>query len=143
MHLLHFIGHGFFEAAANTGGLVFEDDTGGADFVTAANLGLLLSDHDRCAWYSSTPVSPRGGRSAPFAGVAQRLVQGKVPAVVAMQFPITDAAAVALSQEFYRALADGLPADAALSEARKAVKLAGNDFEWGAPVLFSRSATTG
>ena len=45
VHLLHFIGHGFFDAAANTGGLIFEDDTGGADFVTAANLGLLLPDH--------------------------------------------------------------------------------------------------
>ena len=45
-----------------------------------------------------------------------------------------------LSQEFYRALADGLPADAALNEARKAIKLAGNNFEWGTPVLFSRSS---
>jgi len=36
---------------------------------------------------------------------------------------------VILSQEFYRALADGLPADAALNEARKAIKLAGNNFE--------------
>jgi formylglycine-generating enzyme required for sulfatase activity len=56
-----------------------------------------------------------------------------------MQFPISDAAAIALSREFYGALADGYPIDAALSEARKAVAEEGGPFEWGTPVLFSRS----
>lgn len=140
VHLLHFIGHGFFDAAANVGGLVFEDGDGGSDIVTASALGLLLHDHEplRLVFLNACEAG-RGGRRDPFAGVAQRLVQGGVPAVAALQFPITDRAALILSQEFYRALADGLPADAALSEARKAIKLAGDDPAWGTPVLFSRS----
>ncbi len=54
------------------------------------------------------------GRSNSFAGVAQQLVQQGVPAVLAMQFPVSDKAAIALSQDFYRSLSDGLPADAAV-----------------------------
>jgi formylglycine-generating enzyme required for sulfatase activity len=57
-----------------------------------------------------------------------------------MQFPVGDKAAIALAHEFYLALAGGMPVDAAVGEARKAVKATGNDLEWGTPVLFSRSA---
>jgi glutathione S-transferase len=39
----------------------------------------------------------------------------------------------------WEALADGLPADTALSQARKAVAAQGNRQEWATPVLFSRS----
>jgi hypothetical protein len=140
-HLLHFIGHGGFDPNADVGGLFFEDEAGGPAFTPAADLGMLLHDHPSLRlMFLNACESGRGGRRDPFAGVAQRLVQAGAPAVVAMQFPVTDAAAAILSQEFYRALADGLPADAALNEARKAIKLAGNAFEWGTPVLFSRSS---
>lgn len=83
----------------------------------------------------------RGGRSDLFAGVAQQLelVQQALPAVVAMQFPVSDQAAIALSHEFYRALADGYPLEAAVSEARKAIHGPAGNPEWGTPVLFSRS----
>jgi len=140
VHLLHFIGHGFFDPQSNSGGLVFENLAGQAEIVPAETLGMLLHDHTplRLAFLNACEGA-RGGRSDPFAGVAQRLVQQGVPAVLAMQFPVSDAAAIALSQEFYRALADGYPADAALSEARKAIASLGNDREWGTPVLFSRS----
>ncbi len=44
-----------------------------------------------------------------------------------------------LAHEFYGALADGYPVDAALTEARKAIKTEGNDLEWGTPVLYMRT----
>ena len=44
-----------------------------------------------------------------------------------------------LSQEFYAAIADGDPVDAALSEARMAVFASDNDVEWGTPVLYLRA----
>src|SRR3990172_1190293 len=75
----------------------------------------------------------------PFAGVAATLIQQGIPAVVAMQFEITDDAAIQLAQEFYGSLADGYPAEAALSEARKAIFASGNKMEWGTPVLYLRS----
>jgi hypothetical protein len=60
-----------------------------------------------------------------------------IPAVLAMQYAITDRAAVEFARVFYRALTYGLPVDEATTEARKAVSLAvSNSFEWGTPVLF-------
>ena len=138
MHLLHFVGHGFFDG--KQGGLIFEDDGRAAQLVTAETLAMLLHDHDSLRLvFLNACEGAASGRSDPFAGVAQRLVQRGVPAVLAMQFPVSDAAALALSQEFYRALADGYPADAALSEARKAIASQRAGAEWGTPVLFSRS----
>jgi hypothetical protein len=70
-------------------------------------------------------------------GVATLVRQG-IPAGLAMQFEIFEDAAITLAQEFYGAIADGYPVDAALSEARKAIFAANNDVEWGTPVLFMR-----
>lgn len=140
VHVLHFIGHGFFDPEQNLGSLIFEDARGQAQVVPAATLALLLHDHAPLRLvFLNACQGATSGRSSSFAGVAQQLVLAGLPAVVAMQFPVSDQAAIALSQEFYRALADGLPADAALSEARKAIVTQGNRYEWGTPVLFSRS----
>ena len=82
----------------------------------------------------------RSSRTDPFAGVAQLLVQGALPAVVAMQFPVTDAAAVVFASAFYEALAAGKPVDLALADARREVNLRGEegDIEWATPVLYMR-----
>jgi hypothetical protein len=56
-----------------------------------------------------------------------------------MQFEITDEAAITFAQEFYGAVADGYPVDAALAEARKAIFTQGNGLEWGTPVLYLRA----
>ena len=140
VHILHFVGHGGFDAADSTGGLIFEDAAGHADEVSAETLAMLLHDHAALRLiFLNACEGARSGRSDSFAGVAQRLVRQGIPAVLAMQFPVSDAAAIALSQAFYSALADGYPADTALSEARKAIAAQGNPLEWGTPVLFSRS----
>ena len=138
--ILHFIGHGGFDAAAGTGGLIFEDAAGHADEVPAKTLAMLLHDHAALRLiFLNACEGARSGRRDSFAGVAQRLVRQGIPAVLAMQFPVSDAAAIALSQAFYSAQADGYPADSAFSEARKAITAQGNPLEWGTPVLFSRS----
>ncbi len=140
VHVLHFVGHGFFDRGQNLSGLVFEDDAGRASIVPAEMFKTLLHDHDALRLvYLNACEGASNGRSDPFSGVAQQLVQQGVPAVVAMQFPVSDAAAVTLSREFYRALAGGYPVDAALSEARKAVLGQTGSPEWATPVLFSRS----
>jgi uncharacterized membrane protein HdeD (DUF308 family) len=58
--------------------------------------------------------------------------------VVAMQYEITDTAAIEFSRDFYEALADGLPVDAAVTEARAAVSM-DSMLEWGTPVLYMHS----
>ncbi len=49
-------------------------------------------------------------------------------------------ASIELSRTFYEAMADGMPVDAALAEARKAISLElENSLEWGTPVLHLRA----
>jgi CHAT domain-containing protein len=55
----------------------------------------------------------RTGLTDRYAGTAQTLVQQGVPAVIAMQFEITDQAAIDFSNTFYAAIADGYPVEAA------------------------------
>jgi hypothetical protein len=56
-----------------------------------------------------------------------------------MQFEITDDAAIIFAHELYAAIADGNPLEAALAEARGAIRDEGNLTEWGTPVLYSRA----
>lgn len=138
-HILHFIGHGGFEQATQDGVLILEDEQERGRSVSGQELGTLLHDHRsmRLAILNACEGA-RTSRTDPFAGTAQSLAQQGIPAVIAMQFEITDEAAVTFAQEFYGAVADGYPADAALAEARKAIFAQGNGLEWGTPVLYLR-----
>jgi CHAT domain-containing protein len=138
-HIFHFIGHGGFDAQTQAGMLAMEDDHGRYRLV-GEDLGMLLHDHRslRLAVLNSCEGA-RGDRSDPFSGTAQSLVQQGIPAVVAMQFEITDDAAITFGHVLYEAIADGYPLDAATTEARKAIYADGNLTEWGTPVLYLRA----
>jgi hypothetical protein len=101
---------------------------------------MLLHDHEslRLAILNACEGA-RTSRLDPFAGTAQTLVQQGIPAVIAMQFEITDDVAGTFAHEFYGAVADGYPIDAAVTEARKAIFASGHDVEWGTPVLYLRA----
>lgn len=139
-HVFHYIGHGDFDPSRQDGRLLLVNDFGEPWPITGEELGVLFQDHPslRLAVLNSCEGA-RGSVEDPFAGSAQSLVSAGVPAVVAMQFEVTDSAAITISKEFYGAIADGLPVDAALAEARKAVRLSGNEIEWGTPVLYMRA----
>jgi hypothetical protein len=78
----------------------------------------------------------------PFAGVASALVMAGVPAVVAMQFPVSDMAAIAFSARLYSALARGEPLEEAVDSGRMRIKaLAPDQREWATPVLFLGDTT--
>jgi hypothetical protein len=81
----------------------------------------------------------RNSRIDPFSGVATSLVQFDIPAVVAMQFEITDDAAIAFSDSLYTGLARGMPIDAAIAPARRAIVGAMREAEFATPVLYLRS----
>jgi outer membrane protein assembly factor BamD (BamD/ComL family) len=140
-HIFHFIGHGGFDTIADEGILAFEDETGTAQLLLATELGRLLADHRslRLALLNSCEGARASQRDI-FSSSAAVLVRRGLPAVLAMQYAITDRAAIEFSRAFYEALADGLPVDAAVCEARKAISLAiTNTIEWGTPVLYMRS----
>ncbi|MGE0599994.1 MAG: CHAT domain-containing protein [Dehalococcoidia bacterium] len=139
-HILHFVGHGGFDEATQDGLLVFEDEQGRGNEVSATYLSTLLHDADslRLAVLNACDGA-RGSRTDQFSGVAQSLLQQGVPAVVAMQFEISDDAALTFAREFYGAFSEGLPLEAALAEARKSMFAEQNDSEWATPVLYLRS----
>jgi len=56
-----------------------------------------------------------------FVGMAPQLIEAGVPAVVAMQFEISDKAAIAFSNATYLALTSSQPVDAAVTLARQAI----------------------
>ncbi|PYU57967.1 MAG: hypothetical protein DMG55_18190 [Acidobacteria bacterium] len=139
-HVFHFIGHGGFDEAAQDGVLQFEDESGMSYPVRGEMLGMQLHDHRslRLAVLNACEGA-RSSRQDPFSGVAQSLLQQRVPAVIAMQFEISDAAAKVFALEFYRAVAEGNPVDAAVCESRKALFKEEFGQEWATPVLYMRS----
>lgn len=139
-HIFHFIGHGAFDPVSQDGVLLMCGEDGCGRAVGSQELGAVL--HDFRSLRLAVLNACEGARAAegdPFAGVAQELVRQRLPAVIAMQFEISDEAAVKLSHEFYQALAEGAPVDAALAQARQALYDASPDVEWGTPVLYLRA----
>ncbi len=139
-HVLHFMGHGGL-GLAGEGMLCFEDGDGGVRAVSGPELAQQLRDFKSLRLVVLNACdSARAVAAAPFTGAATALLQAGVPAVLAMQFPITDEAALAFSQMFYRRLAAGDPVDTAVAEGRLAVqrRLPGT-LEWGTPALFLRA----
>src|SRR5262249_15353187 len=145
-HVFHFIGHGRGPDAGDglpdgEGAIALADDNGRPHLLSASDLGMLLAAQPslRLAVLNSCEGAQSGERDL-FASTAAMLVLRGIPAVLAMQYEITDRAAIQFGSTFYRALASGIPIDVAATEARKAVKLEVRDSpEWGTPVLFMRS----
>jgi hypothetical protein len=140
-HVFHFIGHGGMDTSTERGVLVLEDDRGEPDVVEAETIaGILGAEKTLRLAVLNACEGGRASGSDIFAGTAQTLVQQDLPAVVAMQFEITDEAAITLTHDFYKSLAYGDLVDAALTEARRGLRFVKrNPLEWGTPVLYMRS----
>lgn len=140
-HVLHFVGHGGFDRPTGEGVVVMADEDGRSAKLSATQLGRLLADHNslRMVLLNSC-LGAKGSGTDVFSSTASILIRRGVPAVVAMQYEISDRAAIEFARSLYEALADGVPIDAAVAEARKAISFgSGNSIEWGTPVLHMRS----
>lgn len=143
-HVLHLVAHGD-QPAGGEGVVLLERPGGGPRLVGAEVLAQTLRDVPTLRLVvlgsCSTAAFPRRDGIDPFTGTAIALVAGGLPAVLAMQFPISDLAAVELGHGLYPALAAGEPIEAAVVEARQAIYTARPDtYEWATPVLFLRSS---
>jgi hypothetical protein len=143
------MGHGAFDPETGEAVLCFED----ADRRTVRVPAPWLAQHVK---QSSTirlvvlnaceTASLRRQRGQdPYTAAATALSMAGVPAVVAMQFPISDPAAIAFATGFYDALAHGDPVEAAVVNGRlaissEALRLRRATFEWVTPVLYLRGA---
>ena len=142
-HVLHFVGHGGFDEQNEEGLLILADDEGGQDYypLPASKLADLLRPHPTLRFVLlNSCEGARASRRDVFASTAATLVRRGVPAVLAMQYEISDKAAIEFSRSFYESIADGTPVDAAIADARVAISFAlRNSVEWGTPVLFTHS----
>jgi len=110
--------------------------------VGADDLSRLLGDHYtlRLVVLNACDTG-RGSALDVFSSTAGALVRRGVPAVVAMQFAISDPAAIRFAQTFYQNVAKRLPVDTSVMRARRALRRAKKDtLEWGTPVLYLRAA---
>jgi DNA-binding beta-propeller fold protein YncE len=135
-HIFHFIGHGDFDEQAEDGVLLFEGRGGRSHRVTGVDLGTILEDQHtlRLAVINAC----EGARVAlDSSGIAASLMRYGTPAVIAMQFEISDEAAIGFAEHFYESVARSHPIDEALADARRGMFAAGHGLEWATPVLFT------
>lgn len=139
--VLHFIGHGQYDENSKSAALAFEAEDGSAEDVSAETLGEILHDSPVRLVVLNSCESAASSPHDAFAGVAQRLVNVGVPAVIAMQFKILDTTAQLFSAAFYSSLIDNYSIEAAATAARmKIMAKARNDLlGWATPVLYMRA----
>lgn len=137
-HVFHFIGHGGYDKDSGDGYLIMEDEeNSGHQRLNGAGLAEHLQGRSFQLALLNACDGARASLIDPFGGTAQTLAEmAEIPAVIAMQFPITDKAAIDFAKVFYKAVADYCPVDTAMAEARRAIK----ESEWGTPALFMRSS---
>jgi hypothetical protein len=142
-HILHFIGHGGFDDSRGEGFLEFVDPGGGARQIYATDLGRLL--HDNTSLRLAVLNACESGRAAgadTFSSPAASFIRRGFPAAVAMQYEISDPAALVFAQALYGAIAAGQPLDRAVTDARTTVQMSQpGSLEWGTPVLYLRSTS--
>ncbi|MCB0231437.1 MAG: CHAT domain-containing protein, partial [Anaerolineae bacterium] len=138
-HVFHFVGHAAADGGSGEGVLLLADEQGKPDPLSATQLGRLLADQRslRLAVLNACQGA-KGNEQSLFSSLAAGLVRRGLPAVLAMQYDISDRAAVEFTGSFYSALAANLPIDAATSEGRKAIA-ALESAEWGTPLLIMRA----
>ena len=121
VHVLHFVGHGAYEADR---GFVYLEGAGNRPDpieanhfaeILAASQTLRLVTLNACS--TAYEHAQRG-----FSSVASLLVRKGLPAVIAMRNAIDDRVAVAFSKHLYGTLAGGEPVDVALTRARQQLR---------------------
>lgn len=136
--VVHYVGHGGYDRRASTGVLLLESDDGDVAPLTAQDGARLLRRYGVNLVVLNACETAKGA----WAGLAPALVRREIPAVVAMQWPVEDRAAIRFSGHFYRALAQGRTIDECVAEGRMGASAGGSDpLAWAATVLFLRSVS--
>ncbi len=143
---LHLICHGKFDRKNNAGYLYLEDATGQVARVDDATLAKLNSGHLKLVYLQACesgmrakPVAGEGldPKEISMVGVAARLVESGIPAVVAMQQPVEMDDARRMTMAFYQSLVRDGYVDLAVNAGRQAIASAGGD-RFSVPALYMR-----
>ncbi|MFJ7206810.1 CHAT domain-containing protein [Streptomyces sp. NPDC098789] len=144
-HVLHFIGHGDYDESADEGLIALVDSGGGADLVEASRLADLLREARPTPQLVvlNSCSSAQGGMRDVFSSTGATLVRSGISAAAAMQFTVSDGAAIRFAHGFYTALAHGRRIDEAAQSGRIAILGTGrHTLEWITPVLYVRGGVT-
>ncbi|MFD8233503.1 CHAT domain-containing protein [Streptomyces sp. NPDC059696] len=141
-HVLHCVCHGGFDEEGDEGYIQLSGDDGAAMRFHARDFRRLIerSPQLRLVVLNACESAVSGSQNV-FTSTAASLVEAGVPAVVAMQYEITDRAAFTFASAFYEWIAEGVPVDRAVTLAREEVKVRLGSLEWATPVLFLASET--
>ncbi|HEY0003856.1 MAG TPA: tetratricopeptide repeat protein [Pyrinomonadaceae bacterium] len=121
--IFHFTGHGI--APENGGGLLLEDAQGKSRPTSVAEVLQSLERGEnslRLVVLSGCQTS-RTINVAGFRDMARGLVRGRIPAVIAMQFSISDTGGLKFAESFYTRIAAGRTLELAVHAARRALLL--------------------
>ncbi|MDT5169665.1 MAG: hypothetical protein QOD02_2996 [Mycobacterium sp.] len=143
-HVLHFVGHGDYDLKTDQGVLALVGPGGQANLVGADQLVDLLNQAQptpRLVVLNSCSSGEEGTQDL-FSGTAAALVHSGIGAVAAMQFTVSDPAAIAFAQGFYVAIAHGRSVDEASRSGRIGILQAPGTLEWVTPVLYVRGENT-
>ncbi len=140
-HIFHFMGHGGYWQEKGEGHLCFVGRDGNAERRKAREIAEVLREHLtlRLVVLNACRSAQIENRIAkiPFLATATALVAAGLPAVLAMQFPISDEAAIAFSRAFYTELPALESIETAVWMGRRAIKSV--SVEFGTPVLYLQS----
>ncbi len=140
--LLHFIGHGSADPLTGEGSLALEDGQGGRRDLGAKELARICRDLHRLRLITlnacdTALVTGEDVGLNPFAGVATALIQQGIPAVIAMQWTLSDPAGIRFGEALYRSLATKGDLLEAVEAGRHAIHIAEKgSLEWATPVLY-------
>jgi hypothetical protein len=121
VHVLHFDGHGVYDARMGLGYLLFENEKHKKDRVDANRLGTLLNRCGVPLMVLNACQSAAQEETNPYASVAARLIRTGVGSVLAMNYSVLVVAARKFVKAFYGGLADGLTVGRAVDEGRFAL----------------------
>jgi hypothetical protein len=138
--VVHYLGHGRFRDEG--GAVALKGDDGGTEWVSQERLARALCSAE---WSPSIVIlhACEGGASDyeyRYAGLAPSIVIAGVRCVIAMQYPVTNAAATLFSTTLYAALADHASLDRALQVARRTLWETSHDLRLlGIPMIYQSS----
>ncbi len=138
-HLLHFLGHGAFNARRGQAALYLQGEDGHAQRVIDEEfVGMLARQgvQPRLVFLAACQSATRSTADA-YLGLGPKLVSAGVPAVVAMQDTVTVKTARKFSAAFYQRLLEHGQPDRAVNEARSTLLTSGRP-DAAVPVLFMR-----
>jgi CHAT domain len=142
-HVVHFTGHGDYDAKRDQGTIALVGADGRGNMVDADRFADLLnqgSSRPRLVVLNSCESGRTSTRDV-FSSTAATLVRRGTSAVAAMQFTVSDPSAVAFARGFYDSLVKGQTIDEAVQSGRIII-LGSGSLEWVTPVLYVRGDTS-